>query len=152
MLSKLFLLLWYLLLAACFQAEPPSTSVESYNNQTARPSADQPSLAGIADLYAKKTSQVQVEDSGVVVKVLSDDSNGSRHQRFLVKVATGQTLLFAHNIDLAARVENIKVGDLVEFRGEYIYNPKGGIVHWTHHDPQGKHHAGWIKLAGKTYD
>ena len=152
MLSKLFLLLWCLLLAACFQAEPPSTSVESHANQSLSQSASQHNLAGVAEIYAKKISHVQVEDSGVVVKVLADDNNGSRHQRFLVKVATGQTLLFAHNIDLAARVENIKVGDSVAFRGEYIYNPKGGIVHWTHHDPHGKHYAGWIKLSGKTYD
>ncbi len=151
-MSKPLLLLWCLLLAACFQAEPPSTSAESQSNQSLSQSADQPTLAGVADLYAKKISQVQVEDSGVVVKVLADDSNGSRHQRFLVKVATGQTLLFAHNIDLAARVENIKVGDSVAFRGEYIYNPKGGIVHWTHRDPQGRHYGGWIKLSGKTYD
>ena len=151
-MSKLLLLLWCLLLAACIQAEPPSASVESHTNQSVSQSADQPDTAGIADLYAKKISQVQVEDRGVVVKVLADDSNGSRHQRFLVKVATGQTLLFAHNIDLAGRVEDIKAGDSVAFRGEYIYNPKGGIVHWTHHDPQGKHYAGWIKLNGKTYD
>lgn len=151
-MKRLFLFTWFLLLAACYQTEPPFSSIENSPNQSIGQLASQPNLRSVADLYAKKISQVQVEDNGVVVKVLSDDSNGSRHQRFLVKVAAGQTLLFAHNIDLAARVENIKVGDLVEFRGEYIYNPKGGIVHWTHHDPQGKHYAGWIKLAGKTYD
>ena len=93
-----------------------------------------------------------MEDNGIVVKVLADDVNGARHQRFLVKVGTDQTLLFVHNIDLAARVENIKLGDHIAFSGEYIYNPKGGIIHWTHHDPQGKHKAGWIKLNGKIYE
>ena len=106
----------------------------------------------IADLYAKKHSQVWVEDNGIVLKVLADDVNGARHQRFLVKVGTDQTLLFVHNIDLAARVENMKLGDHIAFSGEYIYNPKGGIIHWTHHDPQGKHKAGWIKLNGKIYE
>lgn len=147
-MSKLLLLLWCLLLTACSQAEPPSTSVDSHVSQ----STEQPALAGVADLYAKKRSQVWVEDNGIVVKVLADDVNGARHQRFLVKVGTDQTLLFVHNIDLAARVENIKLGDHIAFSGEYIYNPKGGIIHWTHHDPQGKHKAGWIKLNGKIYE
>jgi uncharacterized protein YcfL len=146
MMKKLFLFAWFLLLAACSPSQPPA-SVNSAPNQA----VVQSNLSTIADLYAKKQSQVWVEDSGVVVKVLADDSNGSRHQRFLVKVNTGQTLLFAHNIDLAARVENIQFGDQVAFSGEYIYNHKGGIIHWTHHDPQGKHRAGWIKLNGKTY-
>lgn len=110
-----------------------------------------PSLRNVQTLYAEHASHVQVEDAGKVVKVLADDNQGARHQRFLVKVATGQTLLFAHNIDLAARVENVKIGDNVEFRGEYIWNEKGGIVHWTHHDPQGYHHDGWIKHNGSTY-
>ncbi len=109
------------------------------------------SLANVQTLYAEKASHAQVEDIGQVVKVLSDDNEGSRHQRFLVKTASGQTLLFTHNIDLASRVENIKAGDSIEFRGEYIYNEKGGIVHWTHHDPVHHHYDGWIKLNGNTY-
>lgn len=114
-------------------------------------SAALPNLRNVQTLYAEHASHVQVEDAGKVFKVLADDNQGARHQRFLVKVASGQTLLFAHNIDLAGRVENIKVGDNIEFRGEYIWNKKGGIVHWTHHDPQGHHYDGWIKHSGSTY-
>lgn len=106
----------------------------------------------VDELYAAKASDVAVEDSGKVVKLLADDNKGSRHQKFLVKVASGKTLLFAHNIDLAPRIDEIQVGDEISFRGEYVYNPKGGVVHWTHHDPKGRHHAGWIKLNGKTYE
>lgn len=110
-----------------------------------------PRLRNVQTLYAQHASHAQVEDAGRIVKVLSDDNQGARHQRFLVKVASGQTLLFAHNIDLAGRVENIKAGDNVEFRGEYIWSEKGGIVHWTHRDPQGHHHDGWIKHNGNIY-
>lgn len=109
------------------------------------------SSANVETLYAEKASHVQVDDTGQVVKILSDDNEGSRHQRFLVKTASGQTLLFTHNIDLAGRVENIKVGATIDFRGEYIYNEKGGIVHWTHHDPAHHHYDGWIKFNGNTY-
>lgn len=104
-----------------------------------------------ASAFANHKSNIQVQGSGQVIKVLSDDNNGSRHQRFIIKLASGQTLLIAHNIDLATRIDSLKVGDAVEFYGEYEWNPQGGVIHWTHHDPQGKHTAGWIKHNGQTY-
>ncbi|OGV77207.1 MAG: hypothetical protein A3I83_05985 [Methylotenera sp. RIFCSPLOWO2_02_FULL_45_14] len=108
------------------------------------------SNSAIEQAFAAKHSEIQVSGKGVVVKLLADDHKGSRHQKFLVKINTQQTLLFAHNIDLAPRVP-LQVGDEVSFNGEYIYNPKGGIIHWTHHAPQGDHDAGWIMLNGQKY-
>lgn len=93
----------------------------------------------------------QAEGSGVVTRVLSDDNDGSRHQRFILRLSSGQTLLVAHNIDLAARVANIQVGDTVEFNGEFETNPQGGVIHWTHHDPRGIHVDGWLRHKGRTY-
>ncbi len=113
--------------------------------------ADAPNLRSANTLFLAKLSDVQVEDSGKVIKILADDNNGSRHQKFLVRISSGQTLLFAHNIDLAPRINDIEVGDSISFRGEYEYNPKGGIVHWTHRDPDGSHFGGWIKHNGNTY-
>ena len=101
--------------------------------------------------YNNKQSDLQVESAGVVVKILPDDEKGSRHQRFIIRLSTGQTVLIAHNIDLAPRVEKIKVGDRVNFFGEYEWNQKGGVIHWTHHDPRGKHVDGWIKYGGQHY-
>ena len=111
----------------------------------------EPRSRGVYDLFHAKISDVQVEDSGKVIKILPDDHYGSRHQKFLVKMSTGQTLLFAHNIDLAQRIADIQIGDTITFRGEYVYNPKGGIVHRTHRDPQGSHFGGWIKHNGNIY-
>ena len=93
----------------------------------------------------------QVRGSGTVVRVLSDDNDGSRHQRFILRLANGRTLLVAHNIDLAPRVSGIRDGDTVEFYGEFAHNPKGGVIHWTHHDPQGRHPDGWLRHRGRTY-
>ena len=33
----------------------------------------------------------------------------------------------------------MRAGDDVQVRGEYIYDPRGGIIHYTHHDPRGRH-------------
>jgi uncharacterized protein YceK len=101
--------------------------------QTKSSSADQ----AIADVFANHQSGVVVSDSGVVDRVLSDDTEGARHQRFILRLASGQTLLIAHNIDIAPRVSGLSVGDSVEFSGQYEWNDKGGVIHWTHHDPSG---------------
>jgi hypothetical protein len=108
--------------------------------------------ASVEQAFNQHLSNVQVEGQGEVIKLLADDNNGLRHQKFLVKVSPSQTLLFAYNLDLAPRIEPLAVGDRLEFKGEYVYNPKGGIVHWTHKDPQGIHEAGWVKHNGKIYE
>jgi hypothetical protein len=92
-----------------------------------------------------RAQDVPVEGRGVVVKLLPDDREGSPHQRILLRVDGGGTVLVAHNLDLAPRVAPLAAGDGVEFAGEYVWNEKGGVVHWTHPDPRGSHRAGWIR-------
>lgn len=106
----------------------------------------------IVSAYDTQTSNVQVGSNGIVVKILSDDNTGSRHQRFILKLSTGHTILIAHNIDLAPQIDSLNVGDNVEFYGEYEWNNKGGVVHWTHHDPKGHHSGGWLKHNGSLYE
>lgn len=99
----------------------------------------------------QKNSDLQVTAVGRVIRVLPDDRDGSRHQRFIIRIRSGETLLVAHNIDLAPRVKGIAVNDEVEFFGEYEWNDKGGVIHWTHEDPQGRHPDGWIQHKGQRY-
>lgn len=101
--------------------------------------------------YHDKQNNVQVQGVGKVSKILSDDNNGIRHQKFLLKLPSKLTLLVAHNIDLSKKIDNLKEGDDVEFYGEYEWNNKGGIVHWTHHDPSKKHKDGWLKHKNVVY-
>ena len=105
----------------------------------------------IEALSRAQRSGVVVESAGVVAKIFSDDLRGSRHQRFLVRLESGHTVLVSHNIDLADRVESLERGDAIAFRGEYEWNDKGGVVHWTHHDPNGSRPGGWLQHEGRTY-
>lgn len=93
----------------------------------------------------------QVRGTGEVTRILADDNDGSRHQRFILELPSGQTVLIAHNIDLAARVSSLSTGDTVAFYGEYEPNSQGGVIHWTHRDPQGRHVAGWLEHKGRRY-
>ena len=107
--------------------------------------------AAFARALETRASDIQLQGQGIVTKVLPDDHEGSRHQRFILKLGSGQTLLIAHNIDLAPRIGSLRVGDSVAFNGEYEWNSRGGVIHWTHHDPGGRHAAGWLKHGGQTY-
>ena len=92
-----------------------------------------------------------VTGHGTVIKILPDDNQGSRHQRFILRLESGQTVLVAHNIDLAQRIDGLTVGSVVDFKGIYVTNDKGGVIHWTHHDPDGRHDDGWLKWNGMIY-
>ncbi|MGB0989846.1 DUF3465 domain-containing protein [Halarcobacter sp.] len=106
----------------------------------------------IQNAFFSSKSDVQVKGSGKVIKILSDDNKGSRHQRFIIKLKNQMTLLVAHNIDLAPRINSLRVNDYIEFYGEYEWNSKGGVIHWTHKDYRGNHPHGWIKHKGITYE
>tara|TARA_R110000782_G_scaffold159852_5_gene251928 strand:+ start:416 stop:841 length:426 start_codon:yes stop_codon:yes gene_type:complete len=94
----------------------------------------------------------QVSGNGTVVRILSDDNDGSRHQRFILELASGRSVLVAHNIDLAPRVSGLSVGDTVAFFGQFETNDRGGVIHWTHKDPQRRHVDGWLQHKGKRFD
>jgi len=113
--------------------------------------AETSSNDAIADAFDAHRSGIQVTGQGVVSKVLSDDNDGSRHQRFILRLESGQTILVAHNIDLAPRLPSLMSGDTVLFNGVYEWNAEGGVIHWTHRDPDGQHLAGWLKHNGETF-
>ena len=100
--------------------------------------------------YAARRSGVWLETAGEVERLLSDDNEGSRHQRFILDVGGGHTVLVAHNIDLAERIP-LRLGDSVSLRGRFEWNDRGGVIHWTHHDPEGRLQGGWIRSQGELY-
>jgi len=58
----------------------------------------------------------QAQGSGTVTRVLPDDNDGSRHQRFILQLASGRTLLVAH-ISTANSNQTLRV---VSFTGRIM--------------------------------
>ena len=108
-------------------------------------------ISEIARLFRERQSGVVVEGAGTVEKLLPDDLVGSRHQRFILRIASQRTILVSHNIDLAPRLDSLRIGDEVHFRGQYEWNQRGGLIHWTHHDPGGERIGGWLRHHDRVY-
>ena len=101
--------------------------------------------------FSRSDSGSWIEASGFVIRLLNDAyEDDERHQRFVVDAGHGQTLLIAHNLDLAARVP-VGLGDRVSLRGLYEWNESGGTVHWTHRDPMGIESGGYIEFRRRAY-
>jgi hypothetical protein len=104
-----------------------------------------------AKAFADEADGRLITVQATVDRLLADDREGSRHQRFVVRTSSGQTLMVAHNIDLAPRLDGLRPGDTVTLSGEYVWNNHGGLMHWTHRDPSGRHAAGYIEWQGRRY-
>jgi hypothetical protein len=103
----------------------------------------------LQELVSNQLSDQIITVEAIVIKLLTDDNKGSRHQKFIVKVAD-ISLLIVHNIDIAPRVP-ISVGDIIKLKGEYEWNQHGGLIHWTHRDKSNKHPNGWIEYNKIRY-
>ena len=137
------------------------TSTQQNNNSRINPVEKDKQAANpcrndmLIQAFQAKQSDRQVQGCGTIIKALADDNEGSRHQKILIEltgVTPKQTLLLVHNIDLAPHVADVAKGTLLSFYGEYVYNDKGGLVHWTHHDPVARHQGGWIDSNGVRYE
>jgi hypothetical protein len=113
----------------------------------------QPDDAAIVSDFHNHQSTVEVTADGTVVRLLPDRTSSSgAHEQFIVKLSSGDiTVEVEHNISIGVRAP-VKEGDRVIVHGEYIWNAQGGLIHFTHHDPQGTHEGGYIQANGKTYD
>ena len=105
----------------------------------------------VEQAFAAQRSGLWLETSGRVIRVLKDDNEGARHQKFILELDDGHSVLVAHNIDLARRIP-AREGLSLTVRGRYEWNDRGGVIHWTHHDPDGREPGGWIEAGEVRYE
>jgi hypothetical protein len=106
--------------------------------------------AQVVQAQEQHLENVEVTFSAPVKELLPDDTEGKQHQRFLLSLSNGTTVLVAHNTDLAPRVP-VQENDVVTIHGQYIWNEKGGVVHYTHHTTSRKKDSGWIQFNSLQY-
>ena len=126
--------------AACTAACQPPAAVISDNTAAQR-------------AFERHADGVELTITGTVDRVLSDQSGPSGpHERFIVRLAdVTMTVLIEHNLSIAPRGP-VAAGESVVVHGEYVWNDQGGLVHFTHHDPDRSHEGGYILYAAKRYD
>ena len=95
--------------------------------------------------FSRFRNKAWVTGAGKVTRILDDDLEPPCHQRFILSDGSGRTVLIAHNIDESDRIADLSVGDVIAFKGEYVSNSKGGVVHWTHPSHSAYKPGGWLK-------
>jgi Protein of unknown function (DUF3465) len=106
--------------------------------------------SAVLTAQAQHAIKVEVSVTARVKKLLPEDVQGLPHERFLIELSDGSTVLIAHDLKMAPAVP-INPGDIVSIRGEYIWNKLGGLIHWTHHTDTPKHENGWIDFNNVRY-
>ena len=151
----LFLMAFVVSIAGC---DKTAGTIERPNYTKLTPSSTPSNQPDLTALYESEVAAAQNnQQSHVVVtctlpvkRMLRPDEKGEKHEKFLLQVSNGTTILVAHNTSRAPSVP-LSAGDIVTVHGEYIWNAKGGVIHWTHRSDTPRHEGGYIDFKGQRY-
>jgi len=130
-----------LIATACAPAAPAATASDTAAQN-----------AAVQRAFEQRAEGAELTATGIVDRVLSDESGPSGpHERFIVRLPSGMTVLIEHNLSIAPRVP-VAIGSAVTVHGEYVWNAEGGLLHFTHHDPDRSHENGYVLYGGRRYD
>ena len=115
--------------------------------------ATTPDDAALCSAFRDARSHVEVVADGHVTAVLGVAAGRvSPHEGFLMRVGSGCDVVVRvdANTDFT-REFPLSRGEAVVVKGEYEYYSRGGVIHWTHRDPRGRHEGGYIEIDGRRY-
>lgn len=99
----------------------------------------------VASAYDSRRSDLWLTMSAPVSRLLPNSYGRFEHERFILRCPSGQTVLIENDVSVGQRVP-VGPGDPVAVHGQYIWNPQGGLIHYTHRG------NGWILFRGKLYE
>jgi hypothetical protein len=113
-----------------------------------------PNDRALCDAYSAQRSHVEVVADGTITRVLGvAPGRVSPHEGFLLRLSSGCSLVVRveANTDFTGPIA-LTEGQRVAVKGEYEFYAGGGVVHWTHRDPRGRHEGGYIEAGGQVYE
>lgn len=111
----------------------------------------EPGFSTVQDAYRAHQSGMMAEVTGTVARILIDDKDDLRNQKFIIRLSNGQMLLVIHDQVASERVP-VSVNDTVLVRGKYQWSETGGTLQFTRRDHSTRRMHGWIEHQGKRYD
>ena len=118
-------------------------------------SGDDAGNGAVYDAWRAQRSGAEVTADGSIARILGTRAGPSgEHEGFLLHLrgasGRGLTVRVETNVDLTGPIP-LSPGEDVEVRGEYVYDSSGGIIHYTHRDPSGRHAAGYVRTGTALY-
>ncbi len=117
--------------------------------------ANAPENGAVYDAWRAQQSRVEVDASGSVARLLGERSGRyGPHAGFLLHLSGGASHGLTVRVEVNERFTGplpLVAGEPVQVRGEYEFDPRGGVIHWTHRDPRRRHPDGYIVLARHRY-
>jgi Protein of unknown function (DUF3465) len=115
--------------------------------------AQRPDDGAVCAAYSAQRSRVEAVAGGRVTRIFGVRAGrSSPHEGFLMRLDSGCDLVLRVevNTDFTGEIP-LSSNEPIVVKGEYEYYPRGGVIHWTHHDPRGRHENGYISAADKMY-
>lgn len=106
----------------------------------------------LIEAFEQGRTGIWVSGHGTVNQLIGDETvDGEIHQRLVVRVSDGLSLIIRHSVEASDRIP-LQQGDTVAFQGRYEWNGRGGMLARTHHDPEQPGGGGWIRHKGTLYN
>ncbi|HEX5274084.1 MAG TPA: DUF3465 domain-containing protein [Candidatus Rubrimentiphilum sp.] len=99
-------------------------------------------------LCARGATAVEVTANGSVAQLVGNASSATAtHEGFVLR-SGAFAIRVENNTTITGQIP-LSRGEAVSLQGQYECND--GVIHWTHHDPRGRHIGGFIEAGGKIY-
>lgn len=163
---KLVLLAGAFLCFGCNSSSSYSPTAQNVNVQGANQIANQGASVGqtigpagvpfavddgqIIQAQSQQARKVELTVTAPIKKLLREEDYREPHQRFLLILSNGTTVLVANDLKYGTFAP-VQEGNVVRIHGEYIWNEKGGVLHWTHKSDEPNHESGYIDFNGMRY-
>jgi hypothetical protein len=111
----------------------------------------EPGIHVVEKAFYDQQSDLMVEVTGQVVRVVRPVEGHEGHQEFQLRLPKGQLLMVVRNTSAGDRVP-LESNDRVTVRGNYQWSELGGVIHGAQRDYSLDRMHGWVELDGKKYD